>query len=236
MPKYRYRYVKSVPSARRHPVFLSFFLIAIGIGMLFWVSWPIVAFQLSTRELLSSTVSPLQNKDMSSLLGATTDSSNPNLWYPTTPQKSDSSAMHAYKLSIPKLKIFNATVVVSGDSLDTNLIHYGGTARPGEFGTGVVFGHSTLPQLYDPKNYKTIFTYLPTLTPAKGEKPGDVIIINYDGVEYHYMVEDMYVTKPNDLSPLEQQYDGEHLTLITCVPPGTMFERLIVKTRLLPPT
>jgi sortase A len=36
-------------------------------------------------------------------------------------------------------------------------------SAPGEYGNIVIFGHSTLPQLYNPKDYKTIFTYLPSL-------------------------------------------------------------------------
>lgn len=215
-----------------------------GIGslILVWVAWPILTFSVGERNELASTISPLQaaenQVDYSSILtGISTDYSNPNVWFPTSHQVEDKAGIKKlYKLSIPKLKIKEATVIVSGDSLDKSLIHYGGTAKPGEFGTTVVFGHSTLPQLYDPKNYKTIFTYLPTLSARNDKKPGDLIIINYDGIEYTYMIHDMYVTKPTDLTPLEQKYDDINLTLITCVPPGTYWERLIVKAKLVPPS
>ena len=81
-------------------------------------------------------------------------------------------------------------------------------------------------QLFNPKNYKSIFSTLPTL------KKGDSIYIKSDGVQYRYVVYDMTVTDPDDLSPLEQQFDHAYVTLITCVPPGTYLRRLNVKAKL----
>ena len=97
---------------------------------------------------------------------------------------------------------------------------------PGQYGTAVVFGHSTLPQFYSPTNYKAIFSLLPTL------KAGDEILITYDGVQYRYVIYDMEVLEPTDLSVLEQQFDDSYLTLVTCVPPGTTWQRLDVKAKL----
>jgi len=39
-------------------------------------------------------------------------------------------------------------------------------------------------------------------------------------------------TLPEDVSILEQYYDGEYLSLITCVPPGTYLRRLVVRAKL----
>ena len=102
----------------------------------------------------------------------------------------------------------------------------GGTGLPGEYGTAVVFGHSTLPQFFSPTNYKTIFSLLPTLT------IGDEIFVTYDGVQYRYIIFEMVITDPTDLSSLEQRFDDSYLTLITCVPPGTYWKRLNVRARL----
>ncbi len=153
-------------------------------------------------------------------------STDANSWYPTKPQKKVVSPVNAYTLSIPKLKIKDASVVIGGNDLSKSLIHYGGTGLPGEYGTTIVFGHSTLPQLFNPTDYKTIFSTLPTL------KRGDEIFVTYDGVEYRYVIFDMTVTDPTDLSPLEQQFDNSYITLITCVPPGTTWKRLNVKAKL----
>jgi sortase A len=110
--------------------------------------------------------------------------------------------------------------------LKKSLIQYPQTALPGQLGNAVVFGHSVLPQFFNPKSYLTIFSTLFRL------KIGDEISINFDGVEYKYKVEEMYEVQPTDLSVLEQRYDGKYLTLITCTPPGTYLRRLVVKSRI----
>jgi sortase A len=134
-----------------------------------------------------------------------------------------------YNISIPKLKIENAVVAIGGEDLSESLIQYPGTALPGEYGNTVIFGHSVLPQFYNPKNYKTIFSTLPTL------KEGDEILVDFDGIRYRYVVVKMVEVSPNDVSVLEQRYDGEYLSLVTCVPPGTYLRRLIVKAKLVKP-
>jgi len=98
----------------------------------------------------------------------------------------------------------------------------------------VIFGHSTLPQFYNPTDYHTIFSLLPSLRATSDLKDGDDIFITYDGATYHYSVSDMVVTTPEDLSSLEQRYDDSYVTLVTCVPPGTYWQRLNVKARLMP--
>jgi sortase A len=50
-----------------------------------------------------------------------------------------------------------------------------------------------------------------------------------DGATYTYKITQMYEAMPDDLTPLAQSYDGRHLTLITCTPPGTYLRRLIIK-------
>ena len=50
---------------------------------------------------------------------------------------------------------------------------------------------------------------------------------------YRYQVEKMVEVSPEDVSVLEQQYDRERLSLITCVPPGTYLRRLVVRAGLI---
>ena len=236
-----YQYVKAYPHpVRQKPVMTSLFFMIIGIGMLLWVGWPILSYLVITAPLLAKTVSPVPetignltgfvdprvlSSDTSNSPG--TDSyTNPNIWFPQKPQKKQEAKVSEYSLSIPKLKITDARVVIAGDDLAKSLIHYGGTGLPGDYGNTVIFGHSTLVQLYNPKDYKTIFATLPTI------KKGDSIYLKFDGVQYRYVVYDMTVTEPNDLSSLEQRFDNSYLTLITCVPPGTFLKRLNVKAKL----
>ena len=166
------------------------------------------------------------NTLVSASSGEDVDYSNANVWFPTHPQKKGVTPVNTYLLSIPKLRIENAVVMVAGDDLNISLIHYGGTPLPGLVGNTVVFGHSTLPQFYNPASYKTIFSLLPTLT------IGDKIYITYDDVKYTYVVYDMVVLDPTDLTPLSQRFDDSYLTVVTCVPPGTYWKRLNVKAKL----
>lgn len=233
-----YQYVKAVPRRRRpRPRAISFVLIGLGLGILLWTTWPIVSFEVWQQNLFAKTVSPIGESGKNTVLApvvlATSDVldyTNPNIWFPTKPQKKVVTPVNSYKLSIPKLGISGATVIIAGDDLTKSLIHYGGTGLPGEYGNTVIFGHSTLPQFFKgERDYKAIFSTLPTL------KIGDEIIVEYDGVTYRYKVDEMTVTEPNDLSPLEQRFDDSYLTLITCVPPGTYWKRLNVKARLIKP-
>ncbi len=154
-------------------------------------------------------------------------------WFSGAAKKEEfiSSTVSFYTLSIPKLKIENATVAIGGEDLSKSLVQYPGTALPGKTGNVVIFGHSILPIFYDPKNYISIFSTLPSL------KKGDEININYDGVSYKYRVEDKFEVLPTDIEVLSQDFSDSYLTLITCVPPGDPRKpkRLIVRARVIPP-
>lgn len=243
-----YQYIKHVPTSRHIRVSkaVSFILMGLGSITLVWVLWPIASFTFFTAPMFRSVISPVvdsrfdaQNTVLSPLVLAagsdgtgsetSVDYTNANIWYPTKPQKKIVTPVNTYTLSIPKLNITDALVIIAGDDLNKSLIHYGGTGLPGEYGTAVIFGHSVLPQFFSPKNYKSIFSTLPTMAQS------DDIVIRYDGIEYRYRVYDIVVTEPNDLSPLEQHFDDSYVTLITCVPPGTYWKRLNVHARLVRP-
>lgn len=225
-----YQYVKALPVVYRvpknRPVALSFFLMSFGGGILFWVLWPILSFALISNNSFSHIITPISDIGSVAYAASPSDTLNANIWYPTVPQKRVASQVNTYTLSIPKLKIHDALATISGDDLKSSLVHYGGTGLPGQYGTAVVFGHSALPQFYQPTNYKTIFSLLPTL------KVGDEIFVTYDGVTYTYTVFEMIVLEPTDLSTLEQRFDDSYLTLVTCVPPGTLWKRLNVMAKL----
>jgi sortase A len=244
-----YRYVKSapvMPRPRRRIRGFSFMLITLGGAMLMWVAWPILSFALVSDSVFSRTIAPIVESPLAGRGGSTlspvalaasstealvakdstVDFTNANVWYPTVPQKHVTAKVNTYTITIPKLNIKDAMVKIGGDDLNESLVHYGGTGVPGDFGTAVVFGHSTLPQFYSPTSFKSIFSLLPTL------KIGDEIDVSYDGVSYRYKVYEMIVVEPNDLTALEQYFDDSYLTLVTCVPPGTYWKRLNVRARL----
>jgi sortase A len=232
-----YRYVKKRPRQQfQYSKGLPFVFMLVGFYLIIWAVWPILSFQLSSSSFVKvvTPVSDLQSvitTGNNPLIG-NVDFRNPNSWYPGRLQKKNVTPVDSYLLSIPKLKIQNALVVIAGDDLTKSLIHYGGTALPGEYGNTVIFGHSTLPQLFNPENYKSIFSLLPTLKYKTDKHDGDEIYIKYNGITYKYLITEMEITEPLDLSPLEQRFDDSYLTLVTCVPPGTYWERLNVRARL----
>jgi len=94
----------------------------------------------------------------------------------------------------------------------------------------IFFGHSVLPIFYNPSDYKTIFSKLPTL------KEGDIIEINFDQIYFKYAIVSMFEVYPEDVQILEQEASDSYLTLVTCVPPGDprMPRRLIVRAKIIP--
>jgi len=239
-----YQYLKEDTSPRRKTVnYISYVTLTIGSLLLFWSFYPILSFELYSRLFMKNgvfTPVPKSNKvsaleEANSVLGSFTafssnlrDFTQANLWFPTKPQAGNMKnlSVKEYALSIPKLNIKDAKVVVGGEDLARALVHYLPQSLPGEYGNVVVFGHSTLPQLYNVKDYKTIFTYLPSL------EKNDKIYVKINDVQYEYEVYDMVVVNPDQVSVLEQKTDASYLTLITCVPPGTWWKRLVVKAKL----
>lgn len=229
-----YRYVKAVPRAPvARPVVFSYVLMSMGVFIIVWTLWPILSFFFIDQVVLAKTVSPLSDPNGLSTGAALVyangakDTTDPNTWFPTKPQKKVSAQVNSYKMTIPSLNITDASVIIAGDDLGKSLIHYGGTATPGDYGNTVIFGHSTLPQFFRGiKDYKTIFATLPTI------KIGDAIHVSYDGLDYKYLVTEKVVVEPTDLTPLEQRFDDSYMTLVTCVPPGTYLYRLNVKAKL----
>ncbi len=231
-----YQYQKALPQSPNFFSRLSSFpqfkktlpliLIIIGLSLVAFVAVPILSYQFLTAPRFSSSVKPALNDQVSSpvvLAEETPDYTQPLNWFPTAPRLPPRpSRITHYSLSIPKLEIGNAVVEVGGEDLKKSLIHYEGTAFPGQFGNTVIFGHSVLPQFFNPKNYLTIFSTLPTL------EVGDEVLVDFDGVHYQYLVKEMIEVEPEDISILEQRYDNSCLTLITCVPPGTYLKRLAV--------
>ncbi len=244
-----YRYVKKTknksairqpadqPVERReiknsHRKFLPTALIIVGLGLLINVAYPVLNYHFfATFRFQPKLLSPLaESIDMvdHQVLSQTQDLTLLSNWFPETsePATRPSSKVTHYTISIPFLKIFEAAVEIGGEDLKESLIHYGGTTLPGEFGNTVIFGHSVLPQFFNPKNYLTIFSTLPELS------ENDEVFVNFDGIEYKYKVYKMVEVDPDDVVILEQQYDDSYLTLVTCVPPGTYWKRLAVKARL----
>ena len=223
-----YRYVKMESVTISVPV-LPLISIVLGVSMLFWVIWPLLSFQVMYGGK-TNTVSPIAEdfvpKVQANELDA--DYTKASSWFPKNSHIKTVTPVDTYFLTIPKLHMQNAVVKIGTDDLAKNIIHYGGTGLPGKYGNAVLFGHSILPHFYDPKNYLSIFSLIPTL------KKGDDIFVRFDGVDYRYEVIEGVVTSPADVSGLEQRYDDSYLTLVTCFPPGLFVKRYWLTAKLRP--
>lgn len=217
-----YCYVKTRPKKTRSIRLLPISLVIVGLAFLANAGLPILLYQLKNIGLQRQIIAPAESYFI--------DYSDPGNWFPTAPKlPGRESKITHYNISIPKLRIEGAVVQVNGSDLAKSLIHYPGTSLPGQYGNAVIFGHSVLPQFYNPRNYNTIFSTLPTL------KTGDEILVDFDGIMYRYQTIQLTEVMPGDVSVLEQRYDAEYLSLVTCVPPGTYLRRLVVRTKLINP-
>lgn len=154
------------------------------------------------------------------------DYTNAQNWFPYTPTNNNKPKVSFFTISIPKLKIQNAKVSAIDTDLSNHLVNYPGTAIPADKGSSVIFGHSTLPQLFDPTNYKTIFANAYKL------KIDDVIYANVGNVKYEYKIFDISVVEADDTSIFTQDLNDSYITLVTCTPPGTTWKRLIIRAKL----
>jgi len=212
-----------------------------GIIILTGVIYPIISYNSTYSQSYTKLISPVAGTtekiqgvvSTAETVGSKVDYTQASNWFQGGAAKEDfsTSKVDYYTITIPRLKINSGTVAIGGEDLSKSLIQYPGTALPGKRGNSVIFGHSILPIFYDPKNYISIFSLLPTL------KKGDIIYISYDGVSYTYQVETMFEVLPTDIQVLDQDSTDSFLTLVTCVPPGNPAKpkRLVVRARVVPP-
>lgn len=108
-------------------------------------------------------------------------------------------------------------------ALQDGVVHYPGTAKPGEFGNAYIFGHSS-DYAWSKGSYKTVFALLPKIKTG-----AEIIVTDPEGRFFTYTVVTTTVVQPDDLSVLDQ---GGHkrrmLTLQTSYPLGTALRRFLV--------
>jgi sortase A len=228
-----YLYKKSKRrNIRKIARFTGLGLAMIGLLLAIYVFYPLLSWQLYLRPVFASSnfASPIPQKTImtpDTIASLLENSLNRGDWLPSIYQDSQiTSAVTAYQLSIPKLKIENAEVSTLDTDISRHLVHFPGTAMPPKEGNAVIFGHSTLPQLYDPKNYKTIFANIHNMT------AGDKILITSNNTIYTYVVTTISIVDAHDTSYLTQDQEKSFLTIVTCTPPGTTWKRLILKAKL----
>ncbi len=120
---------------------------------------------------------------------------------------------------------FNSLEKEIQKGLESGVINYPGTSKPGETGNIVITGHSS----YFPwksGRFKDVFAILEEI------EEGDKIVMFYNQKKYIYDVFKIEVVSPKNIDPLKQTKENI-LTLITCVPVGTDLNRLIIQAKLI---
>jgi sortase A len=247
-----YSYQKSTPKnphpGRKIPLYLKTvptLISALGLGIIGAVSFPVVSYQLKDIHFFntgeSGLISPVfygsQAKEGDGpLVVSNFDYTKASSWFPGDSQNElfakDKQSLSEdipefYSISIPSLGIEDATVSIKNEDLTKHLVQYPQTAFPGQSGSPVIFGHSTLPQLFDQKKYTTIFSTLPKV------KVGSDIFVKYNSGEYTYRITKTLEVKPSELWVLKQDFSNKKIKIITCVPPGTTLRRLVVEGTLI---
>lgn len=133
------------------------------------------------------------------------------------------------KVIIPKINVEIPVVYELGtteetavqNALEDGVVHYASTPEPGQQGNVVVFGHSSN-NIFNEGKYKFAFVLLSRL------ENGDVFYLTKDGTRYAYKVYDKKIVKPTAIEVLGAADKQNVATLITCDPPGTTLNRLVV--------
>lgn len=238
MSKYYYKKSRPVNVKKIGRVF-GILMTFCGIGVVGYIFFPLIMWQITlapvfasqgvsspiprTTLVNSATVKSLLTTSVNSLRTNYDDASN---WFAGEQVNIGKYPINTYTISIPSIGVTNAVISTADTDLGHHMVHLGGSALPPDKGTAIVFGHSTLPQLFDPSNYHTI------LANAYKIKVGDIFLITVQNVTYTYKIYSLLIVNPDDTSVLIQHYDDRYFELITCTPPGTVWERLVVQAKL----
>ena len=106
-------------------------------------------------------------------------------------------------------------------ALERGVVRYATTSSPGEQGNTVIFGHSSN-NIFNQGRYKFAFVLLSRL------EQGDLSYLTKDGKRYVYRVFKKEIVKPTAVEVLGNTGKVAAATLITCDPPGTSANRLVV--------
>lgn len=215
-------------------LFKGFFLLCFGIGVfvLMQIISPIIAFKTweitsydKDQLLVNPKVGVLSGNLVGEVLGVSIENINN---FPAFIGKNNlvSPLYREFKLTLPKLELYDIQVLVNSNAFDETLAHLPGTSLPGEKGNVFISGHSSiLPNLE--RKQKAYFAKLSDV------KKGDKVLLEALGQRFTYEVQGFRIVDPQDISVIQPPDEGgRYLTLMTCVPPGFNTKRLVVLAKL----
>lgn len=193
-------------------------LFGLGIG---FVAIVIFLFGFFNEVIIAPFIQPARDSSVPVIIGADTvaPTSTPQVIIP--------------KINVEIPVVYNVDTTnenVIENDLEGGVIHFPTTVLPGQLGNAAFFGHSSN-NIFNPGKYKFAFVLLHTLV------NGDTFYLTYNHTVYVYKVIQHFVVSPSDvavLGPVSGQ--TATATLITCDPPGTSINRLIVIGEQISPT
>ena len=239
---HRYSYGKNVRFVKKRKKIIGLLSISLGFITLLYFFFPILSYHLylSSAFAGSSIQAPLPQRVVlggnasvkglfsSGITNMTANFADARNWFPNV--RKDKKALEKvaeYELSIPSQGISHMKVSAVDFDLSKHLVQYFSTSKsPIEKGTSVIFGHSTLPQWFDSKNYMAIFAHLHMM------KEGEKIVLTVNGQNYSYKVFSVTILDSNNPNIFSQSFDNSYITIVTCTPPGTTWKRLVVRASL----
>lgn len=194
-----------------------------GMFLLGMVVFPIVSFkifEISQKYPDVVLISP-QGLKNTGVLGVSIKTNNDFSYFISNTTRSTKPGYDSFMISIPKIKVDHAKVLVDSNDFSVALGQLPGSALPGEKGNLFISGHSAISPVLSIQN--AVFAKLQEV------KKGDQIAVEVGGTKFNYKVVDIKIVKPTDVSvilPPDEQ--GRYISLMTCVPPGLNYKRLIV--------
>lgn len=196
--------------------------LSIGIILLMQVVMPVASFQfwefgqkLNNQNLIS----PVKSNEQ--VLGVSVENKDNFSSFISNLKRQSVPNYNEFTISIPKIAMKNQIVEVDSNDLTKSLAHLPGSALPGEKGNVFITGHSAVSPFF---SFKVApFGKLTDL------KKGDMIEVSAGGMQFTYQVQELKVVDPSNLSVIPAPDErGRYISLMTCVPPGLNFKRLIV--------
>lgn len=187
---------------------------AAAVGYLIFVNW-----QQSSHTIDSANSIIEENVNGTHHTNATNQKPEP---VPLETAQADFLWIPDRSIETPIQYVDEATEKVFQEALTKGVVHYPGTALPGEYGNPYIFGHSS-DYAWKAGNYKQVLKPLVDIPVGT-----EVRITNPDGELFIYHVIETKIVGPKDVSVMDQfNYERKLLTLQTSWPVGTALKRYI---------
>lgn len=201
---------------------IPLFFLSLGVMLLMQIVMPLASFKvwefgqkLNSQNLFS----PLKSNEQ--VLGISVQNKDNFSSFVSNLKRDSRPSYSQFSISIPRLNLKNQVVEVDSNDLSKGLIQLPGSALPGEKGNLFISGHSAVSPLFSFK--AAPFAKLTDF------KKGDIIEVSAGGTNFTYQVVGIKVVDPSDLSVIPAPDEiGRYISLMTCVPPGLNFKRLVV--------